>query len=66
MAKKKIKRRKLPKAILNKRKQFEMDNTNSVFVGSMDMLKKKMPDRQQRKEYIKALIEDFDKKLQTI
>ena len=63
MAKKKIKRRKLPKAILEKRKQFEMDTTDSIYVVS-NKIKTKIPNKEERKEYIKALIEDFDKKLQ--
>ena len=62
MAKKKIKRRKVSPDVLKLRKQFEMDNTDSVFVDPISM-KKKMPNSKKRKEYMKALIKDFDNKL---
>ena len=62
MAKKKIKRRKISKAILDKRKEFEIDNTDSVFV-SPKSLKEKMPNRKERKDYLRAIIDDFDRML---
>jgi len=62
MAKKKIKRRKISQAILDKRKEFEIDNTNSVYV-SPKALKEKIPNRKERKKYIKSVIDEFDRML---
>lgn len=58
---KKIKRR-VNKAILQKRKLFEMDNTNHVIVSN-DMLKAKIPNKQKRISYLEALVAEFDRLL---
>jgi len=62
MAKKKSKRRRISKDILDLRKQFEMDNTDSVFV-SPKALKEKVPNRKERKDYLRAIVNEFDRML---
>jgi len=63
---KKIKRR-VNKAALALRKQFNADQKqleiDSHVIINHEAMKKKIPNRKKRKEYIKALISDFDEKL---
>jgi len=55
---KRIKKR-ITKEIMEKRKQYDIENPTYVFIDK-NKIKKVFPDRKKRKEYISALIKDLD------